>query len=515
MDAGAHLARIIGILEHQHGLPWNSVTAPSKSYSKTLTDGPFAGIKCPSISARANALYIFRELVHAFLITHPHLDHISGMGINTPALEYGREAKAIVALPSTIEAIKNHIFNDVIWPNLSDEGDGVGFVTYRRLMEGGNPRFGSGDGRGYVNVCEGLATKCWSVSHGRCRRHRGHSISHQRDGSLGFAPDGYPFSTRRISQVSDGHGGGAMGASHHASMAQAGYPRTPGGHSESNDASAHFQAVDSSAFFIRNDANGHEIIVFGDLEPDSVSLRPRNHVVWEDAGPKVASGTLKAIFIECSYDDSVRDEDLYGHLCPRHLIAELSVLAGKVMTHRRSQQGMNLQEPPSPGALRKKRKRNIDEPSVALKPAASAPTRPFYLPPGNPGPTEMSPTAQSPTGRLSSPRRGRTVHVVDGSPDDLSKDVSDDPVCPLTPGGSLARPPGPGRHPNPHSPVSIPSRLPAPLKGLTVFIIHVKDTLADAPPQGDVILEQLQDQGNEAGLGCEFEVTSDGESIWL
>jgi len=513
VDAGAHLAKIIRILEDEHGLPWNSNEVPSKDYSKTLTNGPFSGVKCPSISAKANALYIFRELLHSFLITHPHLDHISGMGINTPALEYGREAKAIVALPSTIDAIKNHIFNDVIWPNLSDEGYGVGFVTYRRLIEGGNPRLGIGEGRGYVNVCDGLATKCWSVSHGRCRR-RSHSVSHQRDGSFGFSGDGYPFSSRRISQVSDGYMG-AMGAPpHHASMPQSGFPKTPGAHSETNDQSTHFHAVDSSAFFIRNDSNGHEIIVFGDIEPDSVSLHPRNQVVWEDAAPKIMSGTLKAIFIECSYDDSVRDEDLYGHLCPRHLIAELAVLAGKVMTHRRNEQRMNLQEPPSPGALKKKRKRNSDVPAAPLTPA-SAPNGSHSNPPTSPNPTDLPAPTHSPARSVTHPRRSRTVHITDGSPHDPAKILGDEHLRPLTPGGSIARPETPGRHQNPHPAVSIPSHLPAPLKGLTLHVIHVKDTLADGPPQGEVILKQLKERGKEAGLGCEFDVTSDGESIWI
>ncbi len=405
VDAGAHLAKIIRILEDEHGLPWNSETVPEKDYSKTLTSGPFAGVQTSSISAKATALYIFRELLHSFLITHPHLDHISGMGINTPALEYGREAKAIVALPSTIDAIKNHIFNDVIWPNLSDEGNGVGFVTYRRLIEGGNPRLGQGEGRGYVNVCDGLATKCWSVSHGRCRR-RSQSISHQRDGSFGFAPDGYPFSSRRISQVSDGYMN-AAGPPHHASMpvAQPAFPRTPGAHSETADPNTHFQPVDSSAFFIRNDSNGDEIIIFGDIEPDSVSLHPRNQVVWEDAAPKIVSGTLKAIFIECSYDDSVRDEDLYGHLCPRHLIAELAVLAAKVTAHRRNQQGMmSLQEPPSPGALRKKRKRNNDEPPAT--PAAALNGSATNLSPPLPPTTERHPSpSPSPQPRPQHPSR--------------------------------------------------------------------------------------------------------------
>jgi hypothetical protein len=53
------------------------------------------------------------------------------------------------------------------------------------------------------------------------------------------------------------------------------------------------------------------------------------------------------------------------------------------------------------------------------------------------------------------------------------------------------------------------------LKGLTVHIIHVKDTLSDGPDHGEVILSQLREGAKESGLGCEFNVTSCGESIWV
>ncbi len=380
-------------------MPLSSENLPTKDHETILPDGPFAGIRFPNISAKANALYFFREILHSFLITHPHLDHISGMGINTPALEYGREAKAIVALPSTIDAIKTHIFNDSIWPNLSDEGHGVGFVTYRRLIEGGNSRLGYGEARGYVNVCDGLATKCWAVSHGKCRR-QSHSFSHSRGDSSGSYfqdmngmsghGDGYSFTGRRMSRMSDGYGHLSMPAqvardnsSLIGNQMHTAGPGTPGAPMSAVDNLNNlYHPVDSSAFFIRNDVTGNEIIVFGDIEPDTVSMHPRNHVVWDDAAPKFANGTLKAIFIECSYDDSVRDADLYGHLCPRHLIAELTLFAQRVTSVRKYNQlemdgeygdatkpekpspdilksspEMRLAEPPSPSTLKRKRKR--------------------------------------------------------------------------------------------------------------------------------------------------------------
>ena len=550
VDAGAHLASMIRILRQD--MPLRSEKLPPKGYSRILDEGPFAGLRFPHLSAKANALHIFREILHGFLITHPHLDHLSGMAINTPALEHGREAKAIVALPSTIEAIKSHIFNDWLWPNLSDEGHGVGFVTYRRLIEGGNPRLGLGEARGYVNVCDGLATKCWSITHGKCHR-RSHSISHQHGDSFGYMSD-YNFPSRRLSRISDDHGYFAAVAQQQSHNAGAFVPPqtqfpisagpvTPGNHggpmaTSHLDGNHMFEPVSSSAFFIRNDATGNELLIFGDVEPDSVSLSPRNHIVWEDAAGKVAEERLKAIFIECSYDDSTRNEDLYGHLCPRHLIAELSFLAHCVINRRKHKASnrsvvadgqqpnksnevcanvldMTVKQRPTPSELRRKRKRVMNG-DLAVTPEP-APTNFDAGPPsplvsgyvgtrsGSSARRKQSHEPREPAMGLpppATPGRGRAVTFQTGP--------AGPQIPPQAPGTNHQRStslPGQAFHP--------PEKLHEPLKGVTVHIIHVKDTMLDGPAPGDVILGQLKVLGREAGLGCEFNVTNCGDSYWI
>jgi hypothetical protein len=154
-----------------------------------LQHGPFAGLRLPFKSAEANGAHVFREIIDAVLITHPHLDHISGLAINTPIVEAGNGPKSVAALPSVIAALKNHMFNDVIWPNLSDEDGGAGLLTYNRLVEGGNNRFGTGEVRGYVRACTGITTKCLTVSHGRCKqRYHPETATHHRINSTIFAP---------------------------------------------------------------------------------------------------------------------------------------------------------------------------------------------------------------------------------------------------------------------------------------------------------------------------------------
>lgn len=302
VDAGTHLSSISRIIE-QH-LP-EKKKVDAKSF---LTTGPFSGLELPHISAKANAGHITKALVDTYLITHPHLDHISGLVVNTAALP-GVRPKRIAALPSTISAFKNHIFNNVIWPNLSDENDGAGLVTYMRLMEGGSAALGNAGSRGYVEICEGLSIKTWSVSHGHCMEnhwHRGSSVGHGR-----ISHDSMDATAMQRS------------SSNSTPAPRPQYSSHPPGQDG-------ICVYDSSAYFIRDIKTGREVLIFGDVEPDSISLSPRNHQVWTDAAPKVVNGTLKAIFIECSYDDSRNDDTLFGHLAPRFLIEELLALASHV-----------------------------------------------------------------------------------------------------------------------------------------------------------------------------------------
>lgn len=192
VDAGTLLAGIIRTLERSQ--------AESNNDKYVVKGGSFAGLTLPCKTPQANGAHVFREILGAVLVTHPHLDHLSGLAINTPMLEAGNGPKSLTALPSVVTAIKSHMFNDVIWPNLSDEDGGAGLLTYQRLVEGGNPRFGRGDARGYVRACNGLLTKCLSVSHGRCRqRCNSDGASHRRVGSAVFAADPLMVPSRGIS----------------------------------------------------------------------------------------------------------------------------------------------------------------------------------------------------------------------------------------------------------------------------------------------------------------------------
>ncbi|KAH9989495.1 cAMP phosphodiesterases class-II-domain-containing protein [Xylariaceae sp. FL0662B] len=460
LDAGVHLSAITRILEETQpkGLG-TSVTLPH-----TLESGPFAGLEINSEHASSNALHITRHLIDAYLITHPHLDHISGFVINTAGLP-GARPKRLAGLPSTISAFKNHIFNNIIWPNLSDENNGAGLVTYTRLVEGGSPALGEGDGKGYLEISDGLTVKVFSVSHGHCiekHSHRG-STSSSRFGSADVSslasPRGLQSSNITAGQSLFFRGSGA-------------------GYSTAGQERESICVYDSSAYFIRDAVSGREVLMFGDVEPDSISLSPRNIFVWQEAAPRIAKGNLAAIFIECSYDDSQTDDRLFGHLTPRYIIQEMKVLAAEVELAR--------QAPVKPLPT-KKRKREADEAGRRVDRAAARSVGDDHpVSPKSTRPRKVSGALAAALSPIDPPHVASPISALG-----LSEFDTNHSMTPLPP---------------PYT--------PNPLRGLTVVIIHVKERLNhDGELARDVILEELLDHEKEAGLGCEFVVSSPGQSF--
>lgn len=59
-------------------------------------------------------------LIDHVLLTHSHLDHIAALPLMVDAIAAQRTSPVqIHALQGTIDALKTHIFNDVIWPDFS------------------------------------------------------------------------------------------------------------------------------------------------------------------------------------------------------------------------------------------------------------------------------------------------------------------------------------------------------------------------------------------------------------
>ena len=539
VDAGTHLAAIVRQLEKNFPLVSSAPVQPQSSPSDagsdsptpgvdgntprddndnhanvstrtttpdphltTLSEGPFAGLPFPYLSARANAAHVMREYVSTYLITHPHLDHLSGLVINTAALQNTSRPKRVAALPFTVDAMKRHLFNDVIWPNLTDEDGGVGLVTFQRLQDGGNIALGEGFSSGYIEICDGLSVRGFTVSHGHCMKGPGH-VHRGSNGDLRElgppqrqASQVFNLSSSASQQQKDGPG--PPNETRSLSFSIPSQPTTPTFFSAGSAAAVRQQqqpcVVDSSAYFIRASPSGREVLIFGDVEPDSVSLVPRNVQIWSEAAPKIAAGLLRAIFIECSYNDGQSDAMLYGHLAPRHLIQELQNLAELVTEARKDYERQVKQRPGH------KRKRTGTTLSLGANQAASS-----------------SPML----GADDSSRVGSPVPMASLGPS--AAQGEDDVGMPDAPLSASLLPVPDRNNSTPATAATAAAAVVAyerPLRGVKVVVIHVKDTLTDGPLVGDSILEQLQEYeekltAESKALGCTFEISKAGGSYWF
>jgi cAMP phosphodiesterase len=461
---------------------------------------------------------------------------LSGFAINTAAFHATSRPKTVAALPSTVDAMKRHIFNDVIWPNLTDEDGGVGFVTFQRLKEGGDAMVGEGEGRGYIEVCDGLGVRAFKVSHGVCTKS---GPSHQHRGSIAGLSDSQPPYNGSVQgsaqEPAYSSTNRSLSMSHQYSA-----PGTPSATRTSFHAahpSPHPQlpenvcVVDSTALFIRDCETAQELLFFGDVEPDSLSLHPRNHVVWAEAARKIVLGHLGAIVIECSYDDSQADAFLFGHLNPRHLVAELQTLAAMVEdahihkqmeekgVRKRKQSALNGILLPEHDRKRSRSLISRPVPPYEQHRSSRGSDQGIYDAPANPS------GISTPGAEASVQYQQQSYHHGLGVPaftDPLNVSPDDSRAGPLSPKSvQLGSTPASAAFSNP-----LPHRGEAnldtamPLKGIRVIIIHVKDTLRDGPHVSERILEQLQDyeinlQRQGQGLGCDFVISKSGESYWV
>ncbi|KFF07249.1 MBL fold metallo-hydrolase [Flavobacterium reichenbachii] len=69
---------------------------------------------------------VLRKYIKGYLISHAHLDHVSGLIINSPA----DSSKTIYATEKCMEMMENHYFNDETWANFGDKGPGKPLKRY-------------------------------------------------------------------------------------------------------------------------------------------------------------------------------------------------------------------------------------------------------------------------------------------------------------------------------------------------------------------------------------------------
>ena len=77
---------------------------------------------------------VLRKNIKGYCISHAHLDHLSGLILNSP----NDTSKYIYALPSVIKVLKDKYFTWQSWANFTNEGDkpSLGKLRYVYLREG-------------------------------------------------------------------------------------------------------------------------------------------------------------------------------------------------------------------------------------------------------------------------------------------------------------------------------------------------------------------------------------------
>lgn len=91
----------------------------------TVSNGIGVAIRKQAFSE--NAETVLKKYIRGYLISHPHLDHISGMIINS----VDDTVKQVYAMEHCIGVMKTHYFNWQSWPNLTNEGPAPALNKYR------------------------------------------------------------------------------------------------------------------------------------------------------------------------------------------------------------------------------------------------------------------------------------------------------------------------------------------------------------------------------------------------
>lgn len=78
--------------------------------------------------------WMLKQGIAGYLISHPHLDHVAGLVLNSPE----DVPKPIMALEETLHVMRAHLFNGEVWANFTDRGPGpvLNRYTMRSLLPG-------------------------------------------------------------------------------------------------------------------------------------------------------------------------------------------------------------------------------------------------------------------------------------------------------------------------------------------------------------------------------------------
>lgn len=166
VDAGCGISKMAEIIaDDLQGSPNRTTESLLRLYSETLTVESYTAptlrrtrmLQSPHLlqkdASPIQLAFTLADTLKNILITHPHMDHIAALVINSPA--FGLESgKHIYGLPETVDALQSHVFNDQIWPNLSSQKNGT-FLDFVPL-----------ESESCISINDRFAVTPFTVSHG-------------------------------------------------------------------------------------------------------------------------------------------------------------------------------------------------------------------------------------------------------------------------------------------------------------------------------------------------------------
>ena len=206
---------------------------------------------------------VLRSRIKGYFISHPHLDHVAGLIINSP----DDSAKNIYGLSACLTVIQDKYFSWKSWANFGDEGEKPQLKKYHYVtMEPGHEIPADNTP---------LFVQAFPLSHGK--PHESSAFLVRSGNPASSNPDsGNPASRSNLSSAAPG---------------------------------------------------SRYLLYLGDTGADSIEGTDRLHTLWTAAAPLINSGALRAIFIEVSFPNEQPAKSLFGHLTPALLLQEMTALA--------------------------------------------------------------------------------------------------------------------------------------------------------------------------------------------
>jgi len=187
---------------------------------------------------KGDASELLKTKIKGYLISHGHLDHLSGLIINSP----DDAAKPIYAMAPCIDVLKEKYFSWKSWANFANEGEkpALGKYQYTVLEQGSEIPLEQTT----------MTVKAFALSHSN------------------------PYQ--------------------------------------------------STAFLIKHKED--HVLYLGDTGADEIEKANNLQLLWQEISPLIKTKKLKGIFIEVSFANEQPDKSLFGHLTPRLLMNEMTVL---------------------------------------------------------------------------------------------------------------------------------------------------------------------------------------------